>query len=78
MTRLIDADKIPYETGEVSLGNGNYETVKIAYEGDIDAMETVDAIPVEWLEGLHKAAQSDEADRMIDEIISLWEARKNE
>ena len=74
--RLINADQIPYEKGEVSLGNGNYETIYIVYEGDIDAMETVDAIPITWLEDLHKTAQSEEADRMIDEIIALWEARK--
>lgn len=42
------------------------------------AQPTVDAIPISWLEDLHKTAQSEEADRMIDEIISLWEARKNE
>jgi len=44
----------------------------------IDAQPTIDAIPIAWLEDLHKTAQSEEADRMIDEIISLWEARKNE
>ena len=42
----------------------------------VEMMPTVDAIPVSWLEDLHKTAQSEEADRMIDEIISLWEARK--
>lgn len=47
-------------------------------EDILDEQPTVDAIPISWLEDLHKTAQSEEADRMIDEIISLWEARKNE
>lgn len=49
-----------------------------AFKYDVVDAPTVDAIPVEWLEDLHKTAQSEEADRMIDEIIALWEARKNE
>ena len=46
MGRLIDADKIPYESSEVTLSNWKCVTINIAYEGDIDAMETVDAEPV--------------------------------
>lgn len=36
--RLIDADKIQYAEFEQPRGNGNYETVKVAFESDIDAM----------------------------------------
>lgn len=44
--RLVDADKIePHEQLE-SLGNGQYEYVRVAYMDDIDDMPTVDAVPV--------------------------------
>lgn len=44
--RLVDADKIePHEQLE-SLGNGQYEYVRVAYMDDIDALLTVDAIQV--------------------------------
>ena len=38
--RLIDADKIQYAEFEQPRGNGNYETVKVAFESDIDAVPT--------------------------------------
>lgn len=44
--RLVDADKIePHEQFE-ALGNGKYEFVRVAYMDDIDALPTVDAVPV--------------------------------
>lgn len=44
--RLVDVDKIePHEQLE-SLGNGQYEYVRVAYMDDIDALPTVDAVPV--------------------------------
>ena len=51
--RLIDADNIPYTEMDVGLGDGMYDVVKVAYECDIDAMPTVDAVPVrhgKWLD----------------------------
>jgi len=44
--RLVDADKIePHEQFE-ALGNGKYEFVRVAYMDDIDALPTVDTVPV--------------------------------
>lgn len=44
--RLVNADKIePHEQLE-PLGNGKYEYVRVAYMDDIDALPTVDAVPV--------------------------------
>jgi len=44
--RLVDVDKIePHEQLE-SLGNGQYEYVRVAYMDDIDVLPTVDAVPV--------------------------------
>jgi len=72
MTRLIDADAL--KDALPTPIEDEYRYVRKV----IDAQPTVDAIPISWLEDLHKTAQSEEADRMIDEITSLWEARKNE
>ena len=73
--RLIDADAL--HTSLVKMNDFGELSAKKAIRM-VSKAPTVDAIPVEWLEDLHKKAQSEEADRMIDEIISLWEARKNE
>ena len=44
--RLIDADKIePYEQLEL-LSNGHIHIDRMAYMNDIDALPTVDAVPV--------------------------------
>lgn len=44
--RLVDADKIePHEQLE-SFSNGQAEFVMVAYMDDIDALPTVDAVPV--------------------------------
>ena len=44
MTRLIDADAIPYVTDETYLHEFDY-----AYRYAIDALPTVEAIPIEWI-----------------------------
>lgn len=44
--RLIDADAIEYEVILDSMGNGMYSHANHVYEGVIDAMPTVDAVPV--------------------------------
>lgn len=44
--RPIDADALNYTKAFAPCGNGNYETVNIIYETDIDAMPTIDAVPV--------------------------------
>lgn len=50
MTRLIDADAIQYEEMDVPYGDGMYDVARIVYEGGIDAMPTVEAIPIAWLQ----------------------------
>lgn len=47
--RLIDADAIEYEQIMDPMGNGMYSHANHVYEGDIDAMPTVDAIPVSFI-----------------------------
>ena len=44
--RLIDADKIEPHKQLESLGNGQYEYVRVAYMDDIDVLPTVDAVEV--------------------------------
>jgi len=75
--RLIDADALKDWSEIVPLTDDGGIDIN-DFDEKLMSMPTVDAIPVEWLEDLHKTAQSEEADRMIDEIIALWEARKNE
>ena len=50
--RLIDADAIPYTEYDVSYGDGMYDTANGVYESEIDAMPTIDAIPIEWIENI--------------------------
>jgi hypothetical protein len=45
MTRLVDADAIPYVTDETYLHEFDY-----AYRYAIDAMPTVEAIPIEYMQ----------------------------
>jgi len=75
--RLIDADALKDWSEIVPLTDDGGIDIN-DFDEKLMSMPTVDAIPISWLEDLHKTAQSEEADRMIDEIISLWEARKNE
>lgn len=44
--RPIDADALNYTKAFAPCGNGKYEAVNIVYETDIDAMPTIDAVPV--------------------------------
>lgn len=46
MTRLIDADALEYHKQLECMGNGQYEDVKVVYEGEIDNAPTIDAEPV--------------------------------
>jgi len=75
--RLIDGDALKDWSEIVPLTDDGGIDIN-DFDEKLMSMPTVDAIPISWLEDLHKTAQSEEADRMIDEIISLWEARKNE
>lgn len=52
--RLIDADRIEPHGMLESLGNGRYECVRVAYMDDIDALPTVDAVPVRRGKWKHK------------------------
>lgn len=47
--RLIDADAIEYEPLIDSIGNGMYSHSYHVYEGVIDAMPTIDAVPVSFI-----------------------------
>ena len=47
--RLIDADAIPYTEYDVSYGDGMYDSANGVYESEIDAMPTIDAIPIEYI-----------------------------
>ena len=47
--RPIDADAIKPHKQLEPLGDGKYVCVHVAYMDDIDAMPTVDAVPVEWV-----------------------------
>jgi len=58
--RLIDADKIePHEQLE-SLGNGQYEYVRVAYMDDIVMLPTVDAVEVVRCKDCVRYLQTDE------------------
>lgn len=47
--RIIDADEIKYIDMLFSTGNGNYEHVGMVTQYEIDALPTVDAIPIEYI-----------------------------
>lgn len=49
MTRLIDADNIKWEKILEPLGNGMYVDGYVVNERDIDAMPTIEAIPISFL-----------------------------
>lgn len=49
--RLIDAENITYTDVRVHEG-GWCETIKMAYKWYIDAIPTIEAIPVEWIRNL--------------------------
>ena len=48
--RLINAEEIKYTEQDEPCGNGMYNTVRVAYECDIDATPTIEAIPVKWID----------------------------
>lgn len=54
--RLIDANKIKWQMVPESLGNGRYVDGYVANERDIDAMPTIEAIPLSFIR--------DEVDRL--------------
>lgn len=56
MTRLINADAIPYVTDETYLHEFDY-----AYRYAIDALPTVEAIPIEWMLKWDDAPLTDES-----------------
>ena len=77
--RLIDADNITYE--RVTLNEGSWHTrVEMAYKMDIDAMPTIEAIPVEWLKEKltgHPEISYALTDAIIT-VLEAWEQRKEE
>lgn len=82
--RLIDADAIEYEQIMDPMGNGMYSHANHVYEGVIDAMPTVDAIPVKWLEErypIHDTYGTEAYFRKayaIYEVIKEWKERKTD
>lgn len=48
--RLIDADEIKYIDMLFSAGNGNYEHVGMVTQYEIDALPTVEAVPISFIE----------------------------
>ena len=74
MTRLINADAIPYVTDETYLHEFDY-----AYRYAIDALPTVEAIPIEWLTAqADNPSNSDKLRNAIDYIVyTLWAERKD-
>lgn len=52
--RLIDAEAIKYESEIYPLGNGKYMDIEVTYRDWINAMPTMEALPVrhgKWLYG---------------------------
>lgn len=50
MVRLIDADAIKYHEYLEPMGNGMYVHGGIVDDKEIDAMPTIDAVPIGWIE----------------------------
>jgi hypothetical protein len=73
VTRLIDADAIPYVTDETYFHEFDY-----AYRYAIDALPTVEAIPIEWLTAqADNPSNSDKLRNAIDYIVyTLWAERR--
>ena len=87
--RLIDTDEIKYTDMLFSTGNGNYEHVGMVTQYEIDALPTVDAVPLEWIkrriEGLNIQAENSTDDNKwaefvreafaLEKIVKFWEER---
>ena len=57
VTRLINADDIPYAVN-IDHPSGEYD---YAYRCEVDAMHTVEAIPIEWMLKWDDAPLTDES-----------------
>ena len=66
MTRLIDADVIPWDKAAHVEG---FQTVR---KMAVDNMPTVDAIPVEWIKNYIGKANDTDAYAVVD-MLSEWE-----
>lgn len=70
--RLIDADDLRWTTLKDGFGRIN---TCIVFESDINAMSTIEAIPVEWIEmWFEKALRSanDGDDVTVDVMLDDW------
>ena len=72
MTRLIDADAISWELVDVGY-------IPVITKEEIDAMPTVDAIPIDYIKRMAEVmsdATGGSSVDIIDLIIIAWEKRK--
>lgn len=74
--RLIDADELRWT--DLQDGFGRINTC-IVFESDINAMPTVEAIPVEWLlNNIPKDSVMWEYNKKLIEHLVIWWRKENE
>ena len=76
--RLIDVDKLETHEQMESMGNGMYDYVEVVYKDDIDAMPTVEAIPVEWIENIIAMAKKAYAYKFAESLELMIEDWREE